>query len=189
MDAKRISFALMMGALGSALFAVSFYAGPIAPGIALDFSLIAAFIAGFYGGPTVGFVSGLFVGILPGIMFGPLGMGGVLGLVGLPFGKALSGLTAGLIAKGLKFGQKSRSSLIGIPSTFLAYVPEAIFTYAYFIFLLGMEGGAATFFTFILPKALVEVTIISIIMAALIGNRGFSDFVRAHFTKVNTKEN
>jgi LytS/YehU family sensor histidine kinase len=189
MDAKRISFALMMGALGSALFAVSFYAGPIAPGIALDFSLIAAFIAGFYGGPTVGFVSGLFVGILPGIMFGPLGMGGVLGLVGLPFGKALSGLTAGLIAKGLKFGQKSRSSLIGIPSTVLAYVPEAIFTYAYFIFLLGMEGGAATFFTFILPKALVEVTIISIIMAALIGNRGFSDFVRAHFTKVNTKEN
>ena len=82
MDAKRISFALMMGALGSALFAVSFYAGPIAPGIALDFSLIAAFIAGFYGGPTVGFVSGLFVGILPGIMFGPLGMGGALGLVG-----------------------------------------------------------------------------------------------------------
>jgi riboflavin transporter FmnP len=189
MDAKRISFALMMGALGTALFAVSFYAGPIAPGVAFDFSLIAAFIAGFYGGPTVGFISGLFVGILPGIMFGPLGMGGVLGLVGLPFGKALSGLTAGLIAKGLKFGQKPRSSLLGIPSTLLAYVPESIFTYAYFVFLLGIEAGAATFFTFILPKALVEVSIMSVIMAALLGNKGFSDFVRAHFTKIDNKEN
>ncbi len=188
MNAKRISFALMMGALGSTLFAVSFYAGPIAPGIALDFSLIAAFIAGFYGGPTVGFVSGLFVGILPGIMFGPLGTGGVLGLVGLPFGKALSGLTAGLIAKGLKLGQKTRSSLLVIPSTFLAYVPESIFTYAYFVLLLGFEVGASVFLT-VLTKALIEVAIMSIIMAALMRNRGFSDFVRAHFTKVNTKEN
>jgi riboflavin transporter FmnP len=187
MNAKTISFVLMMGALGNVLFAISFYAGPIAPGIALDFSLIAAFIAGFFGGPTVGFISGLFVGILPGIMFGPLGMGGVLGLVGLPFGKALSGLTAGVIAKGLKFGQKERSSLLGIPSTFLAYIPEAIFTYAYFALLLGIQVGATVFLTAILPKALVEVTIISFIMAALIGNKGFGDFART-FTRVNDKK-
>ena len=183
MNTKELAFALMMGALGSALFAISYYTGQIAPGIALDFSLIAALIAGFFAGPTIGFTAGLFVGILPGIMFGPLGMGGIVGLIGLPIGKGLSGLTAGLIAKGMKLGQKPRSPLWGIPSTYVAYVPEAIFTYAYFIFLLGIETGGTVFFTSILPKALVEVTIIGIIMVALMRNTGFSNFVRMHFTK------
>ena len=183
MDTKKLTFALMMGALGSALFAISYYAGPIAPGIAIDFSLLAVFIAGFYAGPTTGFVAGIIAGILPGIMFGPMGMGGVAGLIGLPLGKALSGLTSGLIAKGLKLGQRPRSSLWGMPSTYLSYVPEAVFTYAYFILLLGIATGGTVFFTSILPKALVEVTIIGVIISALMGNAGFSNFVRVHFTK------
>ena len=181
MNTKELAFTLMMGALGSALFAISYYAGNLAPGIALDFSLIACLIAGFFAGPTVGFTTGLFVGILPGIMFGPLGMGGVAGLIGLPLGKGLSGLTAGLIAKALKLEQKPKSSLLGIPATYIAYVPEAIFTYGYFVFLLGMETGGTVFLTSILPKAIVEVTIISVIIAALLGNTGFSNFFRAHF--------
>jgi riboflavin transporter FmnP len=189
MDTKRLTFALMMGALGSALFAISYYAGPIAPGIALDFSILAVFIAGFYAGPTTGFLAGIIAGILPGIMFGPLGMGGVAGLVGLPFGKGLSGLTSGLVGKGLKLGEKNRSSLLGIPATYISYVPEAIFTLGYFIFLLGGIGGSEVFFTAILPKSLVEITIISIIVAALMGNTGFNVFIRAHFTKTKTKEN
>lgn len=181
MNAKNTSFALMMGALGTALFAISYYAAPIAPSIALDFSLIGVLIAGFYGGPTLGFVTGLFAGILPGIMFGPLGTGGVFGLIGLPFGKALTGMTAGFISKGVKFEQKPRSSLLVIPSTFLAYIPESIFTWGYFVFLLQFEVGTSVFFT-VLAKALVEVAIMSVLMAALIGNAGFSCFVRAHFT-------
>ncbi|MCJ7560487.1 hypothetical protein MUO79_07695 [Candidatus Bathyarchaeota archaeon] len=192
MDAKRISFALMMGALGNVLFAISSYLGPIAPGIALDFSLISALIAGFYGGPTLGFVTGLLSGALPGIVFGPLGSGSWLGLIGLPLGKALSGLTAGLIARGLSLGQKPRSSLLGIPATLLAYVPEAIFTYVYFSFLLPFFLGGAlpvAVIVTILIKAAGEVIIMSVIIAALMGNKGFNDFVRAHFTKVNTKEN
>ena len=36
---------------------------------------------------------------------------------------------------------------------------------------------------------LVEITIISIIIAALMGNTGFNTFVRTHFTKIKTKEN
>jgi hypothetical protein len=187
MNAKTITFALMMGALGTALFAISYSLGQISTSIALDFSLIGAFIAGFFGGPTIGFTSGLFVGILPGIMFGPLGTGGVMGLVGLPFGKALSGLTAGLIAKGLNFGQKPHSSLLAIPATLVAYVPESIFTYAYFIALLGPEIGTPVFFT-VLVKALFEVSIMSVIMAALIGNTGFSNFIRAHFKGMNTQK-
>ena len=183
MDTKKLTFAIMMGALGSALFAISYYAGPIAPGIALDFSLLAVFIAGFYGGPTTGFVAGIFAGILPGIMFGPMGMGGVAGLIGLPLGKGLSGLTSGLIARGLKLGQRKHSSLISIPSTYLAYAPEAIFTLGYFILIMGpsFTDGSALFLTAILPKALVEVTIVSVIIAALMGNTGFSSFVRCHF--------
>jgi riboflavin transporter FmnP len=189
MDTKRLTFALMMGALGSALFAISYYAGPIAPGISLDFSLLAVLIAGFYAGPTTGFFAGIIAGVLPGIMFGPLGMGGVAGLVGLPLGKGLSGLTSGLIGKGLKFEQKKRSSLIGIPATYLSYVPEAFFTLGYFIFLLGgFTSGSTVFFTAILPKSLVEVTIISVIIAALMGNTGFSIFVITHFKKTKTKE-
>ena len=190
MNTKRLTFALMMGALGSALFAISYYAGPIAPGIALDFSILAVFIAGFYAGPTTGFFAGIIAGILPGIMFGPLGMGGVAGLIGLPFGKGLSGLTSGLIGKGLKIEEKKRSSLIGIPATYLSYIPEALFTLGYFILLLGgITSGSSVFFTAILPKALVEITIISIIIAALMGNTGFNTFVRTHFTKIKTKEN
>jgi riboflavin transporter FmnP len=189
MDTKRLTFALMMGALGSALFAISYYAGPIAPGIALDFSILAVFIAGFYAGPTTGFFAGLIAGILPGIMFGPLGMGGVAGLVGLPFGKGLSGLTSGLVGKGIKLGEKKRSSLLGIPATYLSYVPEAIFTLGYFIFLLrDITSGSELFLTAILPKSLVEITITSIIIAALMGNTGFNTFVRAHFTKTKPKE-
>lgn len=182
MNTKNVAFAIMMGALGTTLFGVTYYLAPIAAGITLDLSLIAVFIAGFFGGPTIGFTTGIFAGIFPGIMYGPLGMGGALGLIGLPIGKAASGFTAGLMAKTLKIGQKPRTSLLAVPATFLAYIPESIITYFYFLFILGEQAGTATFFTAILPKALVELAIISVIMAALVGNSGFKDFVKAHFT-------
>lgn len=186
MNAKTISFTLMMGALGNVLFAISYYAVNLAPGVALDFSLVAAFIAGFYGGPLTGFISGIFVGIMPGIMFGPMGMGSWLGLVGLPLGKALTGLTAGIISKSFNLGRRPYSSLLTILATLLAYVPECIYTYAYFAYLMPFflgQGGAAIFLYGILPKAMGEVAIMSVLMAALIGNNGFNDFVSTFFTK------
>lgn len=186
MDAKTISFTLMMGVLGNVLFAISYYAGNLAPGVALDFSLVAACIAGFYGGPLTGFISGLFVGIMPGIMFGPMGMGSWLGLFGLPLGKGLTGLTAGIVARGSGLGRRPYSSLLAVPATLLAYIPECLFTYAYFAYLMPFfleSGGAFTFIVYILPKALAEVTIISFLMAAIIGNHGFNDFIRRFFAK------
>jgi riboflavin transporter FmnP len=192
MNAKIIAFIIMMGALGNVLFLISFYGVQIAQGVALDLSLIGVFIAGFYGGPLAGLATGLIAGILPGVMFGPLGNGGVLGLIGLPLGKALTGLTTGLLMKGLKLHQRTHQSLITIPLTLLAYIPEAIFTYAYFSFLLPFFLGGILPFTVIvtiLIKATVEVTVMSIIMAALIGNKGFKDFVTAHFTRIKIKEN
>jgi hypothetical protein len=186
MNAKTVSFILIMGVLGNVLFAVSSYAVPLAFGVSLDFSLIAAYIAGFYGGPVIGFISGLFVGIFPGVMYGPMGMGSWLGLFGLPLGKGLTGLTAGIIARSLGIGRRPHSSLMTVPATFLAYIPECIYTYAYFAclmpFFLG-SGGPLIFLYFILPKALGEVTIISFLMAALIGNTGFNNFVNAFFIK------
>ena len=192
MNAKSISFIIMMGALGNVLFLISYYTGQIAQGVALDLSLIGVFIAGFYGGPIVGLTSGCIAGVLPGIMFGPLGNGGVLGLIGLPVGKALTGLTTGLLMKGLNLQQRAHQSLITVPATLLAYVPEAIFTYAYFSFLLPFFVGGILPFAIIVTimlKSTVEVIVMSVIMAALMGNKGFKDFVTAHFTGMKAKEN
>jgi len=188
MDTKKLTLALMMGALGNVLFILSYVMGQIAPGVAFDFSLIGVFIAGLYGGPVVGLTAGAIAGILPGIMFGPLGTGGVLGLVGLPIGKALTGLTIGFLGRSLNLHQRTHASLITIPTTIISYVPEAAFTYFYFSYLLllilNQQVGTAIIIT-ILVKALVEVVIMSFIMASLIGNRGFTDFIRANFAKTN----
>ena len=191
MNTKNIAFAIMMGALGNVLFIISYYTGQIAPGIALDLSLIGVFIAGFYGGPITGLIAGLIAGILPGVMFGPLGTGGVVGLIGLPVGKALTGLTTGILTKGLKLHQRNHESLKTVPVTLLAYVPEGIFTYAYFSFLLPffLQGilPTAVIFT-ILLKAVVEVIVMSVILAALVGNTGFKNFITAHFTGMKIKK-
>ncbi len=191
MDAKTVSFVLMMGVLGNILFGISQYFGNIGEGIALDFSLVAAYIAGFYGGPFIGLVSGLFAGILPGIVFGPLGMGAWLGLVGLPLGKGLTGLTAGLVSRSLGSVKRQYSSLIVVPTTLLAYIPECLYTYVYFAYLLPffLGGGGAFIFFGILLKALGEVTIIGFLMAALVGNHGFNSFVSGFFKKTRTNLN
>ena len=186
MNAKTVSFMIMMGVLGNALFAISYYAGNLAPGVALDFSLVAAYIAGFYGGALTGFISGFFVGIMPGIMFGPMGMGSWLGLIGLPLGKALTGLTAGIVARTSNLGKRPYSSLLAVPATLFAYIPECLFTYCYFAYLMPFflgSGGPYVFIYYILPKALGEIAIISFLMAALMGNHGFNDFISRFFTK------
>ncbi len=179
MKTKSLTFALMMGALGTALFLISYYTAPIAPSVAFDLSLIGVLVAAYYGGPKIGFLTGLIAGILPGLMFGPLGSGGALGLIALPLGKAMTGLTAGYLSSTIKFGQ-SRSAALAIPATFIAYVPEALFTWGYFLFLMGTVVGTAIFTT-ILTKGLIEVAIMSIIMVALLKNNGFSCYVRSHF--------
>jgi riboflavin transporter FmnP len=188
MDTKKLTLALIMGALGNVLFILSFVMGPIAVGVALDFSLLGVFIAGLYGGPAVGLTAGAIAGILPGIMFGPLGTGGVLGLVGLPIGKALTGLTIGSIGRAFNIHQRDHASLLTIPTTIASYIPEGIFTYFYFSYLLllflNQQVGTALIIT-ILLKAVAEVVIMSFIMAAIIGNKGFNEFIGAHFVRRN----
>ena len=77
MNSKAISFVAIMGALGNILFLISNYLGPIAQGVAFDFSLVGVFIAGMYGGPVVGSVTGLIAYTSFGIGVPPfLGTGG-----------------------------------------------------------------------------------------------------------------
>lgn len=181
----------MMGALGNALFVVSYALGQIAPGVAIDLSLLVVFIAGIYAGPKAGFATGLIAGIIPGIMFGPAGTGGILGLIALPLGKGLTGLTVGLLASGLTLQNRQLKALIGIPIVLISYIPEGIFTYAYFRALLpaffGAESAVPEFIVSgIMIKAVIEVVIMSFIIAALLSNKAFSKFMANHFCEINT---
>jgi hypothetical protein len=184
LNTKSLTFAIMMGALGTGLFAASYYIAPIAPSLAFDFSLIGVLVAGYYGGPKLGFLTGLIAGILPGIMFGPLGSGGFFGLIGLPLGKALTGMTAGLLSSRVRFGQRNRPPILAIPLTFVAYIPESIFTWGYFVLLLGTTVGTAVF-SAVIVKALIEISIMSVVMMLLLRNTGFSSYVRFHFLSQN----
>ncbi len=179
MNSKTIAFITLMGALGNILFLVSSHVVPITLGVSLDLSLMTTFIAAFYGGPLVGLITGLFVGVFPGIYFGPLGHGSWVGLIGLPIGKSLTGLTAGLLCNGLNVNQRRHSSILTIPLVLLSYIPECIFTVAYFVFLLPyfIGGGGSSILAFVLPKAWAEIVLMSFFMAALVGNQGFSSFV------------
>jgi hypothetical protein len=81
--------------------------------------------------------------------------------------------------------------LLGVPITLSAYVPEAIFTYTYFAFILpffipSQVLGNAIIIT-ILVKAVGEVLIMGFIIAALLGNKGFRDFINGFFGKRQTK--
>jgi riboflavin transporter FmnP len=188
MNTKNLTFAVMMGALGTALFAISYTIAPIAPSLAVDLSLIGVLVAGYYGGPKIGFITGLIAGIVPGIMFGPMGSGGVLGLIGLPLGKALTGMSAGLLSNAIGFNQNKHSPLLAIPATFIAYIPEALFTWGYFIVVAGGITTGTAIYSTIIVKALIEVGIMSVIMVALLRNTGFSCYVRNHFFTEKPKQ-
>jgi len=189
MNPKKLTLSIMMGALGNVLFLLSYVVGQIAPGVSFDFSLIAVLIAGLYGGPVAGLTAGAIAGLLPGLMYGPLGTGGVLGLIGLPVGKALTGLTIALLVRIVNLHQRNHASIITVPTVIASYIPEGVFTYIYFSYLLPLfmeqQIGTAIIAT-IMIKAIIEVVIMSFIMAALIGNKGFNDFIKTHFVKTST---
>ena len=87
-----------------------------------------------------------------------------LSLFGLPLGKAITGLTAGFLSKGFKLNNR-KNSLTMIPTTLISYIPEGIYTYGYFAFLmpffLGLDALGSVFIIYILPKAIAEIVIIT----------------------------
>jgi LytS/YehU family sensor histidine kinase len=184
MDSKRIAFVGMLSALGIALSAISLNIAPILStvgqgGAALDLSHIATFIAAIFGGPFVGASVGLLGGLYAGYYFGFVFGQGLIAVIGVPLGKALTGLTAGLLYKKLKIGNSSQHSFLAIPATLLAYVPEAVYTVLYFLYIIPFINGQAMAYIIpiVISKAWVEIVVMSILMGALAGNIGFREFI------------
>ncbi|MHC1628394.1 MAG: hypothetical protein ACXQTI_06165 [Candidatus Nezhaarchaeales archaeon] len=179
----------LMGALGNALFAIS---APLlswtggAIGISLDLSHIGTIIAAIFGGPIAGFLTGLIVGLLPGVWFGFIvGGAGALALLCLPIGKALTGLTVGALSGIFKVPQRSKGrSLLTLASTLLGYIPEMLFTMLYFMYLVPIFVGFEMAIAFMIPiiiKAWIEMGVIGLFTASLVGNQGFIGVVEKYF--------
>ena len=189
MNAKQTAFVAMMSALGLLLSAISVNVAPLLStvgqgGAALDLSHIATFIAAIFGGPYVGAIVGFLSGIYAGYYFGyVLGSLGLLSLIGVPFGKALTGFTAGFLYKKLRINNSSRSSTLTVPTILISYIPECIYTIFYFLYLVPYFYGFAMNFmiSIVIPKAWIEITVMSLLMGALAGNAGFREFILRFF--------
>ena len=110
---------------------------------------------------------------------------GLLGVIGIPIGKAMTGLTAGLLSRFIVNGEPTSKKAFGV--VFLSYVPECLFTVAFFIFLVPLflrpevASSVLPFLPVILIKAWIEIGLIATLMGALVGNRGFADFIKRFF--------
>jgi len=205
LNSKQIAFIAIMSALGNVLAGISINVAPILTatspqggGAALDLSHIATFIAAVFGGPVMGAIVGFLGGIYSGYSFGfTVGSLGLLSLIGLPVGKALTGLTAGLLYKGLRINKSSRPSTFTVPIVLVSYVPECLFTVFYFLYLVLFFYGFAMAFMLpvVIPKAWIEIVLMSFLMGALVGNVGFREFVSRflafpmHLTNKTAKQN
>ena len=196
MNSKEIAFIATMSALGLTLSALSLNIAPILNsvggqgGAALDLSHIATFIAAVFGGPYVGALVGFIGGIYAGYYFGyVLGSLGLLSLIGIPFGKALTGLTAGFLYNKLRVNNRKNSSLLTTAIVLVSYIPECIFTIIYFLYIVALIYGNAMSFMIpiVIPKAWIEIAVMSVIMGALVGNTGFKEFMLKFFVPQKIK--
>lgn len=181
LSSRVAAFTAVMVALANVLAALSIGLTRVGQ-IGLDFSNIAVFIAAIYGGPYLGFAVGLLGGIVSGINFGPLGGLGLLGLIGLPLGKSLTGLTTGALYRAFNVTRRTNRSLLTIPFVLIGYIPEFLFTIFFFVTLVPYFLGPAPWLTTallisILAKAWLEISLMSAFMGALTGNVGFTTFV------------
>jgi len=194
-DARKVVFLAIMAALGNAMFVVSQTIFKMTQ-IALDLSHIGTLIAAVYGGPLAGLVAGLLVGIGPGIYFGYVGGSlGALGVLGLPIGKAMTGVCVGYLVKIFRVQNSKNASWKMTLATLIGYIPECIYTLFFFtVFVTILLPDVAAFFTSIfgsmwalafsvLAKAWIEMALLGFFMGALVGNSGFNDFVGRVFMK------
>jgi len=186
LNSRIAAFTAVMVALANVLSALSLGLTRVGQ-VGLDLSNIATFVAGIYGGPYIGFLVGLLGGVVAGVNFGLLGGLGWLGLIGLPLGKSLTGLTTGALYRVFNVSRKTNRSLLAIPLVLLGYVPEFLFTIFFFIVLVPYFLGPAPWLTMgllisILAKAWLETSLMSVFMGALTGNVGFTTFVTSNLT-------
>lgn len=193
-SAKSLAFIGVMGALGNVLSALTIFLtplvppiplGPISISLALDLSHVTTLIGAFYGGPVIGGLTGLVGGLVAANEFG-FKQGNLITGFGLPIGKAITGISAGLLMKLVGVLRKERSRLLIIPTVFVSYVPEAIYTAFLFLAILPRTLGVPAIIftpilTTILIKAFIEMIVMGLILSGLLSNRSFSVFVKKFF--------
>jgi LytS/YehU family sensor histidine kinase len=191
LGSKGLVFVAMMAALGNVLSFLSMQLAPIAPNIplgpvsvslALDLSHLATFIASLFGGPLVGGVTGLVGGLVAAFEFG-FSKGNLVTGIGLPLGKAMTGVTAGYVFRWLYRGGDIPRL---VASTVLSYIPEALLTLMLFIYLLPPLTGlpvavASVIAVQIVVKAFAEMVILGIVLASFVNNLGFKTFAEGYF--------
>jgi hypothetical protein len=190
---KTIAFIAVMAALGNALSFLSIQLSPIMPSIplgpatvslAIDLSHMATFVAAIFGGPVVGLLTGGISGFVAAFQFG-FSQGNIITGIGLPIGKAMTGLAAGILASKLPL-EKRKYLLVAL--TALAYIPEGVFTLLIFTQLLpaymGLPSyiGAAIGYQIVL-KAFIEMVIMGLMLMWITGNKAFAEYTRSFFPK------
>jgi riboflavin transporter FmnP len=189
MNSKQTAFIAIMTALGLLLSAISLNIAPLLgtvgqSGAALDLSHIATFIAAIFAGPYIGAVVGFLSGIYAGYYFGfVMGTIGILSVIGVPIGKALTGFTAGFLYKKFNVHRSSKPSTFTVPVILVSYIPECIYTILYFLYIVPYFCGGIwePMISIVIPKAWIEITIMSFLMGALVGNTGFKEFILKSF--------
>jgi len=190
-NSKSLMFIAIMASLGNVLSFITMQLTPIAPNIplgpvtvsiALDISHLTTFIAAIYGGPVIGAITGAVGGLVAAFQFG-FSQGNIVTGIGLPVGKALTGLTAGYV-----FNWFKESRYPNVISAVVSYIPEAILTYVLFKYLLpvttGIPVGIAVAISIqIIVKAMVEMVILGVMLTGLTGNAGFRGFTEGYFGK------
>lgn len=184
---KGLSFVALMAALGNVLSFISIQLSPIVPSIplgpfnfslALDLSHLATFIAALLGGPVVGGLTGLVGGFVSAFQFG-FSQGNIITGIGLPLGKAMTGIVAGILFQRITVGRWKTLAI-----TVISYIPEAIFTAFIFIYLYPIFYGLPTevavlIVTQIIVKAFVEMLLLGTILTYIVGSRGFQTYSRS----------
>ena len=190
LKSKHISFIAIIAALGNILSLISINLVPIMPNfpgtsvsMALDLSHIATFIASLYGGPLVGGLTGLVSGSVAAFEFG-FSKGNIVAGIGVPIGKALTGIVAGILFRKLDV---ITNKINGPIVTVISYLPEGVFTYFLFVYLypifVGLPVEIATAIVIsILTKAFIEMLAMGVIIIMLVSNSGFRNYLQNYFS-------
>jgi hypothetical protein len=188
MRAKTVALVIVMAVLGNLLSLIPIGLTRVGQ-VGFDLSLVTTLVVAVYGGPVLGFLTGLLGGVGAGVMFGPLGQLSWLGLVCLPIGKSLTGLTAGLLFRGLGITKRAHASAFSVPTVLVSYVPEFLFTVFFFLSLIPYFFGWVSILLVIQigVKAWMELAVMSLLVGALVGNSGFSKFMLAYFSPANSQ--
>ncbi len=190
LGSKSLTFIAVMAALGNVLSFITTQLAPIMPNIplgpvqvslALDISHLTTFIAALFGGPVIGGITGAIGGMVAAFEFG-FSKGNFITGFGLPLGKALTGVAAGLLFKRYHVDSWVKAASL----TLVSYIPEAILTLVLFRYLLpplmGLSMGLGTLIGIqIIVKACVEMIALGVLLKYITGNTGFKGFAESYF--------